>query len=577
MSFLICEKRKSVLNATGHCLVMGGPGSGKTTLALLKATKQIEDGLLPGENVLFLSFSRAAVSRIIDASKDKIPSDQIKILSIQTFHSFFWQILQGYGYLLGSPKPLSIVPAHEEKAMSNGIDRGSKEWAAWEKTRLEMFYKQGLVCFDLFAPMAAKTMIQSKTIRDRIAKRYPLILVDEAQDTGVEQWRCVELLAEKSQVICLADPQQMIYDFLPGVGPARISQIQKALKPHEVDFGIENNRSPGTEIAAFARDVLLGRVKGSGYKGVSRIRYDPHAEKRDIAIRRSIGILIKRIKDETGNSPTSLAMIASYGNGVAIISSALQKDKPIAHQVLFDEAFTLLSSRVAAFLLEPKEENNHSNDVATLLELVGEAFRSKGNNAAQKKWSKCVLYANVCRKGTVPKFKIADAAGALITGARNRLFTGDPGRDWLSIKNDMKHIGEDSFMKVAASLDYLVAFARGRSIRDNLSEIWMQYGAYAGARHALDVALAQEQLFSSGEMLKGIHVMNMHKCKGKQFDGLVLYRQQHHSPFVWRNEGVPHLYSRRLLHMTITRAKSHVLVLDEAYPQCSILCEHKLE
>jgi DNA helicase-2/ATP-dependent DNA helicase PcrA len=555
---------------------MGGPGSGKTTLALLKATKRIKDGLLLGQNVLFLSFSRAAVARIVDASKGKIPADQIKTLSIQTFHSFFWKILQGYGYLLGSPRSLSILPAHEEKSMSNGINRDSAEWAAWATSRLEMFYIQGLVCFDLFAPLTAEIMTRSKTIRDRVAKRYPLILVDEAQDTGDEQWECVKLLAERSQVICLADPEQMIYDFLPGVGPARIAQIRVALKPHEVDFGVENNRSPGTEIAAFARDILLGRVKGSGYKGVSRQRYSPSAKERDKAIRSSVGILFKRIKEETGNAPTSVALIASYGNGVAIISSALQKEKPIRHQVLFDEAFTLLASKAAAFLLEPKEQNRTADDIATLLELVGEAFRAKGKQTAHAKWVKCIDYANCCRKGTVPKFKIVVAANTLITTARNRKLTGEPGSDWLTVKNDMRQTGEDSFVEVASSLDYLVAFARGRRIRDNLSEIWMQHGAYIGAREALESALAQEQLISAGEELEGIHVMNMHKCKGKQFDGVVLYRQQHHSPFVWRNEASPQTRSRRLLHMAITRAKSHVLLLDEACSNCSIIDEHTL-
>jgi DNA helicase-2/ATP-dependent DNA helicase PcrA len=70
--------------------------------------------------------------------------------------------------------------------------------------------------------------------------------------------------------------------------------------------------------------------------------------------------------------------------------------------------------------------------------------------------------------------------------------------------------------------------------------------------------------------------MNMHKCKGKQFDGVVLYRQQHHSPFVWRNEAAPQTASRRYLHMAITRARFHVLILDEAGSTCPIMGPHTL-
>src|SRR5436190_18101359 len=101
MTIEICKARQSILDALGHVLVTGGPGCGKTTIALLKASKRIEGGMLNGQCVLFLSFSRAAVARIIDASKQEIAKELQGQLQIQTFHSFFWEILRANGYLLG--------------------------------------------------------------------------------------------------------------------------------------------------------------------------------------------------------------------------------------------------------------------------------------------------------------------------------------------------------------------------------------------------------------------------------------------------------------------------------------------
>ncbi len=129
---------------------------------------------------------------------------------------------------------------------------------------------------------------------------------------------------------------------------------------------------------------------------------------------------------------------------------------------------------------------------------------------------------------------------------------------------------------MAANLDYLVAFARGKRIGEALSELWLAHGAYVNARQALDMALMHDQLLSAGEPLAGLHVMNVHKAKGKQFDGIVLYRQEHDSPFVWRGEPAPFEQGRRLLHMSLTRARKHVLILNEAFPSCPIVKAHKL-
>jgi|TARA_B100000378_G_scaffold278260_1_gene280868 DNA helicase-2/ATP-dependent DNA helicase PcrA len=47
------KQRKAILDAEGHILVLGGPGSGKTTIALLKA-KSLFPHLQPGQKLLFL-------------------------------------------------------------------------------------------------------------------------------------------------------------------------------------------------------------------------------------------------------------------------------------------------------------------------------------------------------------------------------------------------------------------------------------------------------------------------------------------------------------------------------------------
>jgi len=210
LSLLICPQRQSILDATGPILVTGGPGSGKTTIALAKAQRIIEAGLSPGETVLFLSFSRAAVARVVEASKMQFPKALQSKLSIQTFHSFFWEILKAYGYLLGAPKRLRLLLPHDEAALRHPFESFGLDWEA-ERDRL--FREDGLVAFDLFSAKAHALLTGSARLRTLFSGRHPMIVVDEAQDTADDQWQCVRLLSDGTQLLCLADLDQQIYDF----------------------------------------------------------------------------------------------------------------------------------------------------------------------------------------------------------------------------------------------------------------------------------------------------------------------------------------------------------------------------
>jgi len=577
MTFNVDEKRAKILDASGHCLVLGGPGSGKTTLALMKGIRRIEEGLKSGQSVLFLSFSRAAVGRIADALKNTECSAQVRAsLAIQTFHSFFWYILRSHGYLLGAPHQLSILASHDEKAMAGGINSSSPDWAAWETERLALFKRDGRLAFDLFAPLTRELLSKATRLRQRISACYPLVIVDEAQDTSSEQWGCMKLLAEHSQIICLADLDQMIYDHLPGVGAQRVAEIRDALAPCEVDLGTDNNRSPGTEILHFARDVLNGQVRGAGYIGVSRHRFHPDAATRDMAIRQSVGIVRTRVRTQLGREPDNIAVLASYGKGVAIISAALRAPNPITHHVLFDEAVVLLSARFAAYLLEPKAASDRREQLAVSLDLLADTQRAKGTMTALASAKKFRKWAARTRAGSAPSVNMIAALNSLLDAIASTPLTGSPAKDWIRIKRDLRATPDALLRVVADHLDYLVAFNRGERISASLAEAWRTHSSYRGARLALDNALAQEQLLSSGEATGGIHVMNMHKAKGKQFDGVVLFRSQYSSPFVWRDDPAPYSRSRKLLHVAISRARVHVLVLEEAFPACDIVGSHVL-
>ena len=87
----LTKGQRDVMEADSSLLVTGGPGSGKTTISILKAARVAERDLCPGQKILFLSFARATVSRVVEAItyEQKIPPAQKRLIDVETYHSFF--------------------------------------------------------------------------------------------------------------------------------------------------------------------------------------------------------------------------------------------------------------------------------------------------------------------------------------------------------------------------------------------------------------------------------------------------------------------------------------------------------
>lgn len=499
-------------------------------------------------------------------------------LSIQTFHSFFWHILQAYGYLLGAPKSLRLLMPHDEAAMRHDFESTGRDW---EPERNRLFHEEGKVVFDLFAPKAHELLYRSTRLRALFSACHPMIVVDEAQDTAEDQWQCVRLLSACAQLICLADLDQQIYDFRPGVSSERVTHIMAALQPLRVDLEGQNHRSPNSEIVAFANDILLGTPRGAVYQGVSRKNFRANRDLRDKAIRQAIGIAIEKAKAAAQRDIESIAVLATWGRGVNIISRALTGDgttKLIPHRVMIDEASVLLSSRMVAFLLEPRRPAaDELLDLAEGLELAATVFRARGKPSNLAAAQRLAASAQQSRAGTVPRANsVASKLRSTLRTLCTHAFSGEPKRDWIDARRLLRDSGANPLKDIAEDAEQLIAFQRGRRIVAGLADLWQTQGAYRNARATLDAALAEDQLLSGGNDLQGIHIMTVHKSKGKEFDAVIIFDDPNSSPLLFSQEDPPYPRCRKLLRVGITRARHHVLMLCDLYTPSVLLQGHHL-
>lgn len=536
----------------------GGPGSGKTTIALLKAQKRIPD-LKPGQEILFLSFSRAAVRQVLTRCKAILNSDERRLIEVQTYHSFCLEALRTHGRLLNGLPARIAYPDQEriERAEFDGDWQGELERRAAD---------DGVFAFDQFAGAVATIIETCAAVRDLLGRKYPMIILDEFQDTDDDQWRIVAALSNATTVFCLADPDQSIFQYDPKVDPLRLNKASDFLKPTVVDLAGDNHRSPNSGILKFADAVLSNAPLPSPCPEVKQVSYPPGQFEPTVhaAVIWMYGQFVKAKVE----NPT-IAVLTRSNQVVAEISSLLgkehsyktQKLKPVPHEVVWDAELSAAAAVVLAAMLEwPRLSVAEAQ--AQTLRVIAAYYRLKaatdGTQTAKdlaRKYSEALSAVQAARKiKTKAAREIADAVASGIE------LVGDPVADWRAALRTMAKIAP--LTEIQRQVRLVRLFRATDALGQGLADSWVANGAYVGATILVKKVLDQERLISTEQDPQGVLVMNIHKSKGKEFDGVVLVEGAFKSFFFdLRQEKAPFPQARRLLRVAITRARSRVAII----------------
>ena len=561
--FEICDKRRAILDGSGHMLVVGGPGSGKTTIALLKARRVVLERLRPEQSVLFLSFSNAAIRRILESSGSILTNEIGRQVEIKTYHSFAWDILRSHGYLLTSQRKLTVIGAHDTAALRAGLK--DADWCVEEE---RLFVEDGRVTYDQFALRAAELLERSVVVRKCFSHAHPLILVDEFQDTDEEQWRLIRALSDDSEIIALGDADQRIYAWRKGVSATRLQDFAAAFEAATFDFQDENNRSPAAGIAGYARSLLSPGAQVDLPDDIVLNRCP--SWQFEAGLRFALYRTLKETVGRTGSHDWSLVVAARSRTMVRRISDLLGQEltfqdktyPPVPHDVMFDQDQIALAARVVAFIMEsPAVPQNER--LADTLERVGAVLRSSGKKTAIQASNRLLGWAGKCRNDMVPNTICVRALKAVFEAARVVDFTGSPREDWLAILRALERSDANELKQTGAHARYLRFLRRGSAIEERLAELWRQRGSYEGAEAALDEAILQDKLIDNHREASHISVMTMHQLKGREYDSVLLVEDRYHS-FRGKDNHPPYMETRRLLQVSLTRARHFACILSES-------------
>lgn len=559
MTISLSEQGQAVLAEFGPMLVVGGPGSGKTTLSLVKS-KQIIAQLEDEQEVLFLSFSRAAVRQVLIRCKEVLTSAERQRIAVKTYHAFCLELLRAHGRLLTGTQAKVMYPAAASiQKRSLGDD--------WFDEELRLADEDGVYSFDQFARAATRLLGEAEAVAGLLASRYPVIILDEFQDTSDDQWALVQALAARSRLIFLADPDQRIFDYDDRVNPERLNQLRSGLRPAEYDLGGENHRSPSGGILGYARAVLRNQALPET-ADVKTIAYQP----RQFAatVHASVVWMFSQLRKAGVENP-SIAVLTRTNSLAAQVSDFLsephtynsQSLRALEHDLVWDSDLTAAAAQVVASILEwpwlvPDAGVAATMDrIADYFELKNAGKRTKSALDKMERYRKAAVRV---RQGVVLKTP-KDAAS--LQHARNLglELIGNPARDWVQARSVI--IGAD-FKEIFQNARAVRLFRATDQIGGRLREEWDRSGTYGNATQIVRRALEASIISGEQREPRGCVVMTLHKSKGKEFDGAILVEGQFVAQFFNdKDEKDKPLYqsARRLLMVGITRARHRVVIV----------------
>jgi DNA helicase II / ATP-dependent DNA helicase PcrA len=568
--FELSPQKQRLLETNGHVLVLGGPGSGKTTIALLKANRVIEaHSIAKHQRVLFLSFARATVTRVRDLAEDLVRADNLRLVEINTYHGFTWNMLRSHGYLLNGRKMPWLLSPPDASARFAGI-RGA---AARDAEMRRLFSEEGVLHFDLFAELGGDLLQASEKLRRIVSAAYPIIILDEFQDTNAPEWRMIQALGSASHLIALADADQRIFEFR-GADPLRIDQFITKYQPTQFDFGLENNRSNGTDIVSFGNDLVAATNKGKKYNDVEVVSYRVlKAPSHHFDLKLRILQTVARLH-AANPSGWSLAVLVPTNQLMMDVSDYLSLTHKlknggtaaaVSHNVAFDSAGPSLAAVVIAAALEGGTSISEVTK-RILLSLRDHIRGRRGNDSpGQQQLDLANFLSQYVSTGKLrgsARKALVDDCIRIATQIVEQKLSGDPAEDWIAIRNLFQGSACEAISAVAQDAKYLRLLHKGSTLRSRLSQLWRLNESYAGATEAVRAALLQEHLFSGAKDWKGVHVMTIHKSKGKEFDEVIIYEGRYQHRIVADNASPERtMQARRNLRVAVTRARKRTTLL----------------
>ena len=581
---------EAVAHNKGPCMVLAGPGSGKTLTIAKRIEYLIMKHKVRPEEILVITFTKYAAWEMKNRTRS-ICGPSSYAVTFGTFHGIYYGILK-WAYRLNQSNLLSdeekyrilreILPgidwdqepeADEEKdylqelaieignVKNNCMDieeyepvkytteKFRKLYRTYEETKKKYrkidFEDMLIQCRDLF--------MKRPDILKKWQKKFQYILVDEFQDVNQAQYDVVRMLAApQDNLFVVGDDDQSVYGFR-GAKPGIMMEFMKDYpKARQILLDV-NYRSSGYIVKGALRVI-----------GNNKIRFEKKIE----AFRKpDETVHVQEVKDPVQEAEYVLERIREYREkGVSYTEMAVLYRTNVDARAMSE----LMTEYQIPFVMKEHLNNIYEHFIA--LDMISYLRLSQGEYDRK-------YFLQIANRPNRYLTRESMKTGNVSYESLRRYYRD---KDWMvdridQLEWDMKMICDKTpyaaiqYIRKRMGYDeFLKEYAAYRKISSEdlfavLEEIWQNSKGYGTIKEWF------EHIESYGKMLKeqnkkngekeGVNLMTMHAAKGLEFDTVfVIEANEGSCPYKKAIADEEIEEERRLFYVAMTRAKRKLVI-----------------
>jgi putative ATP-dependent DNA helicase pcrA len=241
------NQAQAVAHIDGPCMVLAGPGSGKTRIISQRIVSMVLDHDIPPTRILAISFTKASSLEMKKRTLAYGKDDRLNKVSFGTFHSSFFRILRRYAgvsledllldldrfkLVRSILKYLKISNYNDDDVLdllneislvkNELVDYRDYDSQSFEQEIFQKAYRlyedekkrHGKIDFDDMLIQAYDLLNNDPAILSIVRQVFKYILIDEFQDINRVQFELIRLIAgQENNLFVVGDEDQSIYGF----------------------------------------------------------------------------------------------------------------------------------------------------------------------------------------------------------------------------------------------------------------------------------------------------------------------------------------------------------------------------